>query len=119
MYWSFNNNSLYSINGYAVGSLPPQAAIKSHLRVQSLQLPARVCGFELTVGFGVVLVAVILPCVDFVGEDFLVGAFRPAGRAPILRPDPSKLTRTVAVEDFRSSREFLPGVNYVTRRDQF
>jgi hypothetical protein len=28
---------------------------------------------ELPVGFGVVLVAVVLPCGDFVGEDLLVG----------------------------------------------
>src|SRR5467141_4246758 len=43
------------------------------LRVQSLQLDAGVGGCELPVGFGVVLVAVVLPCGDFVGEDLLVG----------------------------------------------
>src|SRR5947209_7519593 len=42
------------------------------LRVQSLQLDAGVGGFELPVGLGVVLVAVVLPCVDFMGEDLLV-----------------------------------------------
>jgi hypothetical protein len=43
------------------------------LRVQSLQLNAGVGGFVLLVCLGVVLVAVVLPCVDFVGEDLLVG----------------------------------------------
>jgi len=43
------------------------------VRVQSLQFDAGVGGFELPVGLGVVLVAVVLPCVDFVGEDLLVG----------------------------------------------
>ena len=42
------------------------------MRVQSLQLDAGVGGCELPVGFGVVLVAVVLPCGDFVGEDLLV-----------------------------------------------
>jgi hypothetical protein len=39
----------------------------------SLQLNAGVVGFKLPIGLGVVLVAVVLPCVDFVGEDLLVG----------------------------------------------
>src|SRR5215471_20163035 len=43
------------------------------LRVQSVQLNASVGGFELPVGLGVVLVAVVLPCIDFVSEDLLVG----------------------------------------------
>jgi hypothetical protein len=43
------------------------------LRVQSVQLDAGVGGFELPVGLGVVLVSVVLPCVDFAGESFLVG----------------------------------------------
>ena len=29
--------------------------------------------YEVPVGFGVMLVAVVLPCIDFVGEDLLVG----------------------------------------------
>jgi hypothetical protein len=41
--------------------------------VQSLQLDAGVGGFELPVGLGVMLVAAVLPCVDFAGEDLLVG----------------------------------------------
>ena len=41
-------------------------------RVQSLQLDAGVGSFALPVGLGVVLVAVVLPCVDFVGEDLLL-----------------------------------------------
>jgi hypothetical protein len=36
-------------------------------------LNAGVGSFELPVGLGVVLVAVVLPGVDFVGEDLLVG----------------------------------------------
>ena len=49
--------------------------VVSHGRyvVQSLQLDAGVGGFELPGGLGVVLVAVVLPCVDFVGEDLLIG----------------------------------------------
>src|SRR5712671_2640172 len=43
------------------------------LRVQSFQLDAGVGGCELPVGFGVALVAVVLPCGDFAGEDLLVG----------------------------------------------
>jgi hypothetical protein len=38
------------------------------LRVQSLQLDAGVGGCEFPVGFGVVLVAVVLPCGDFVAR---------------------------------------------------
>src|SRR5271169_7255924 len=38
----------------------------------ALQLDTGVGRFELPVGLGVVLVAVVLPCVDFVGEDLLV-----------------------------------------------
>src|SRR5260370_15609246 len=49
------------------------AAESLELRVQSLQLDGGVGGCELPVGFGVVLVAVVLPCGDFVGEDLLVG----------------------------------------------
>src|SRR5260370_30440452 len=49
------------------------AAESLELRVASLQLDAGVGGFELPVGLGVVLIAVVLPCGDFVGEDLLVG----------------------------------------------
>src|SRR5271169_172905 len=50
-----------------------QSRESPELRVQSLQLDAGVGGCELPVGFGVVLVAMVLPCGDFVGEDLLVG----------------------------------------------
>ena len=43
------------------------------MRVQSLQLDAGVGGCELPVGFGVVLVAVVLPSSGFAGEHFLIG----------------------------------------------
>jgi hypothetical protein len=52
---------------------PPKSRESPELRVQSLQLDAGVGGFELSVGLSVALVAVVLPCVDFVGEDLLVG----------------------------------------------
>src|SRR3981081_1679037 len=50
-----------------------QSPASFELRVQSLQLDAGVGSFELPVGLGMVLVSVVLPCVDFAGEDFLVG----------------------------------------------
>jgi hypothetical protein len=54
-------------------SRPNYSPESFELRVQSLQLDAGVGGFELPVGLGMVLVSVVLPCVDFAGEDFLVG----------------------------------------------
>jgi hypothetical protein len=50
----------------------PPEIVFSNLQLRGLQLDAGVGGCELLAGFGVVLVAVVLPCGDFVGEGLLV-----------------------------------------------
>ena len=52
------------IFGYARVATDAYSPESLELRVQPFQLHARVCGCELPVCFGVVLVAVILPCAD-------------------------------------------------------
>ena len=69
----FDAASVAAICKHLVEACPITSRPESlELRVQSLQLDAAVGGCELPVGFGVVLVAVVLPCGDFVGEDLLV-----------------------------------------------